>query len=724
MNPLRKRFNILKRELINIWKDKIVIIAMIIITGFTAYGLLDTTSGNEMTLVNLKRTSLTTSLSAANMAAILGAAMFAIVTCFTISRDKRKRSCCLLDSSIYSLKIFLIRVTALLIYSIITMILILSISFILQTVVLNRSFNCNIFFFSYSSVSLMAMIFSILLCSGVYLMVESLDIVFIVFGFLFFMAMGSEKYLFNWIGFQYSIYSDFAGTQPIRKFIIYSRLFQLGAFFIVFILGILFRRKYEFSALKSFSINIKSKKATYMFWVIFVGTIFLFIKEPYLEKLDYVSKKVMGNYKINNNITLVETQHNSTIKVNSESITCDVNYIFDKNEEEEYIDFLGNIGLKVLGLSVNGQNVPYVLEEDGEIVKVPVKNGKKAEVKIKYEGKIKNPNASGFAGYICKDSVYLLESSNWIFEPQTKIDKNMKIKGTIEAPKNLTVVTVGKIENVKEDKENKLWSYRGESSEFDIGIFAADYKVSKFKSGNVDIEFYYSPKHEEYIEKGKIKERINEMISYYEKNFGEYAFKGYPFKVVETSQYKSGGHSTHNVVTIAEYMFNREKAPQENLELRDFSTYVYYHDIEIIAHEVSHQWWGGGINISGSNSALTEGLANYSSYIYMKDTFKGSEQNIEASWRGAIDNPNIQYFKNEKLREKLSKDIQMKMGIWDMKTNSYYKIPLELIRIENEGKCGVEKGLSKIYSKYKMLPLTYNKFLDEMGIKRGELKIE
>lgn len=723
MSPLHKTFNIFKKELINILKDRLLIVAVIIIIGFTAYGLLDTTSGNDMTLVNLKRTSLTTSLSSANMAAILGAAMFAIVTCFTISRDKRKKSCSLIDSSINSIKVFLIRVAALLIYALITMLLILIVSFILQTLVLKESFHINIFFFSYTVVTLMAMIFSILLCSSIYLIAESLDIVFLAFGFLFFTAISSEKYLFNWINFPYSIYSDFAGTQPIGKLIVYSRLFQCSIFFAVFMFGFLFKRKYEFSALKSFFLNVKSVKITPILICFFIGSAFLYINEPYTEKMEITSKKFMEDYKTNKNITLVETKPHTFINTNKQIINCDVIYIFDKKEEEEYIDFIRNTGLKVSSLLVNGQNVPYVLENKGEVIRVPVSKGKKAEIRIKYEGEIKNPTPSGFAGYICKDSVYLLENSSWIFNPLTNIDKNMKIKGSVEAPKNLTVATIGKLESTSENISNKLWEYTAQSSEFDIGIFAGEYKVMKFKSGNAQVELYYSPKHEKYIENAKIKERITEMIAYYEKNFGEYAFKDYPFKVVETSQYKSGGHSTHNVVTVAEYMFNRDDTPIDTSHLSN-SSYVYYHDMEILAHEVSHQWWGGGINISESNSKITEGLANYSSYLYMKNSFKDSERNIINLWQSSLNNPNKEYFKDEKIKQKLSKDVQMKMGITDIVANSYNKIPLELIRINEEGKCDVERNLKKIYNNYKGTSLNYDKFLEEMGLTRGELKID
>lgn len=108
----------------------------------------------------------------------------------------------------------------------------------------------------------------------------------------------------------------------------------------------------------------------------------------------------------------------------------------------------------------------------------------------------------------------------------------------------------------------------------------------------------------------------------------------------------------------------------------------------------------------------------------MKNSFKDSERNIISLWQSSLNNPNKEYFKDEKIKQKLSKDVQMKMGITDIVANSYNKIPLELIRINEEGKCDVEINLKKIYNNYKGTSLNYDKFLEEMGLTRGDLKID
>ena len=44
-----------------------------------------------------------------------------------------------------------------------------------------------------------------------------------------------------------------------------------------------------------------------------------------------------------------------------------------------------------------------------------------------------------------------------------------------------------------------MWNFQFKSKDINIGAFAAEYKKSKFNINGTEIEFYYSPKHEDYI---------------------------------------------------------------------------------------------------------------------------------------------------------------------------------------------------------------------------------
>ena len=52
-------------------------------------------------------------------------------------------------------------------------------------------------------------------------------------------------------------------------------------------------------------------------------------------------------------------------------------------------------------------------------------------------------------GYISKDSIYLLEVSNWIFRPIVQKGDLIDISGYLSASKDLTVITPGKLVSVE-----------------------------------------------------------------------------------------------------------------------------------------------------------------------------------------------------------------------------------------------------------------------------------
>lgn len=721
MNNIRK---LIRKEIKLIYKDKIIIPAIIIILGFLIYGLLDTTSSNDMKLANLNRTSLTISLISANVIALISAALFAVITCFCLSRDRRNRCESILKSSTEYLKIILTRVAALVIYAVFTTILVIIFSLGIQKFILNIDINFGVNVFTYIFVVFGTMIFSILLCSGIYFVTRSMDITFLIFGVMFFSDIASENYLLNWVNYSYAIYSDFAGVNPIGKYIVYSRLFQLGLFLTIFVIGIIFKQKFELSLKKSFFCDYKSRIIGILVVILAISTGILYKNEPYTSNSKEAIDEIEGKYVISQDATVKEVYPVTLIDSKKGKLSCEVKYILSKKPHVKYIEFKRNTGLNVIKTIVNKENAAFFKGEKDDIIKVSVPEGEEVEIYIKYEGTIKNVAPAGFAGYICEESIYLLENSNWLFTPMTKVEEKLKVKGEVKAPKNLTVVTVGVLNNVSENNEYKTWTYEAQLPDFKFGIFAANYKMDKFKAGNVEVEFYYSPKHEEFVKKAAVEKEIRDVVEYYEKVFGEYGFKGYPLKVVETSQYKPGGHSTSNVVTIAEYLFNKEERAIE-ISTNNPGGYIENRAMEFLAHEIAHQWWGGAVEIKDDKVSFTEGLANYSLYSYYGKVYgKNAEFFLESLWRSMVNNPNKDYFEEKNLYERLPEKTRTEMRIFDKKTSSYYKIPLELAKLEQKGGYDIKGNLANLYKEYKMKSITSEEFFKEMKIAKGAMDLD
>ena len=54
-------------------------------------------------------------------------------------------------------------------------------------------------------------------------------------------------------------------------------------------------------------------------------------------------------------------------------------------------------------------------------VKIELPAGPRADVELRYQGRIRYPAPGGFPGYITDRSVYLLENCHWLFEPLTAV---------------------------------------------------------------------------------------------------------------------------------------------------------------------------------------------------------------------------------------------------------------------------------------------------------------
>ena len=58
------------------------------------------------------------------------------------------------------------------------------------------------------------------------------------------------------------------------------------------------------------------------------------------------------------------------------------------------------------------------------------------------------------------------------------------------------------------------------------------------------------------------------------------------------------------------------------MKSNDYTANILLHDLDIIAHEMAHQWWGTGVSLTTDGSFSDEGLAEYSSYKYIQNEFE------------------------------------------------------------------------------------------------------
>lgn len=720
-------FKLLKNEIKTLSKFKMLWVVILVTSIFMVVGINSINLSNEMSLHNIQMTSMTCALGSAKYGALSGVLAFSIVTILILSRDHRKGVKTIIYSVMGDQKLLIIRIFSIIFYAIVAIIFGMLLTILFQMIIYKVPVHLLDYIYCYTVIVFPAALFSIFISTGIYLISESIDISILFMIVLFFVSFLSPHYLLNWSQTGATIFSDFAGIRPISKLILYNRVLWSFLSISVLLTGFLFKRKFEAGILKSFLFNSKSKILIPLVILTIFASTFVYIKEPYT--MDYYPNA--DDFSIDSNVILKTVNPQVTFYTNKETLYAKVSYEFE-NSSSDSIKFAINEGLKIKNTSVNDKSCSYKKTGQPGVIEIKIPKTKEVKVIMSYEGKIKYYKGGAVAGYICSDSIYLLEQSNWLFRPLTKNDKSIDIDGSYSAPANLSVITPGKTTAVKNENGNKVWNFHFKSKDINIGVFAAEYKESKINIGDTEIEFYYSPKHEDYIKDDllgngmNIENYIKNMFSYYSDNIGSYYSKEYPLKIVETSIYKPGGHSSGNVITFAEYMVNRQLGSQSQME-----AYTLIHDLGIISHEMSHQWFGTGARVKADGSFSDEGFAEYLSYKYVQKEFENgpyknlAESNVEL-WQQQVNNLSKSYYsKSAKNLEKLNKSYREQFESSNLKMQRYGMMPLELKKAEEfQGSGLLLKNLSNVYKNNISDELTYEEFLKEIGLSKEEFSYD
>ncbi len=721
--------NLLKTEIKLMLKSKSVILLMIVSFAIMWIGINSLNMSNDFDLFYIRRSSSTIAFGSAKFAASICSLLFALYTVLTLDKDKRKRSKAIIESNQNYYKLMVIRILSITFIELLITLLGMTVVMAIQKFLYSIPIDISYYLFNYFIIFFPSLLFSSFIISGLYLLTDSLDISFITFGVLFALSFFSNHYLFKWVQTNIDIFSDFAGIEPVGNTILYNRLLWFFICASIFCIGFLFKRRYEFDIWNSFFVNVKSKSLLVFLLLALLGSGFTYLREPFTMELkrNYVTI-------IDENVYLTSLSPKITFHNKKREMEGEVTYNFT-NKGSGLIKFCTNEGLKVDSVKVNEEEIAYKEYKNESIIEIPIPNVEKIEVVISYRGKIKTGKyavGKGMPGYISKDSIYLLENSNWIFKPFVKNGDSIRISGYYAAPDYLTMVVPGVLLNAETKDGMKKWMFEYESHTADIGAFAGKYKKSQIAFENMNVEFYYSTRHEDYIEKMKIEEHIKDIMKYYTENMGQYYTNLYPLKIVEVALYKQGGHSSENVISISENMLNRDSImysliDSENIQYIGMSFDIYMRDISVIAHEMAHQWWGTGVNVVEDSPWSSEGLAQYCSYKYIQEKFGDMESKWFLSrWEGRVaELKNYYYINNSEMLDKVNENYRKSLEMEKLQSELYYLMPIKLIKGEEVlGEEEFIKRISNIYRNHLLQDLTYEQFLEEMVLSEEDMEVE
>ncbi|KAF5418191.1 MAG: hypothetical protein C5S45_09480 [Candidatus Methanocomedens sp.] len=733
-------FYLLFNEIRLLSRSKLTLTSVFLTALAAVLGLNAIDYTGKHSLMELAKTPLTVGLGPAQYAGMAGSLLFAVLTLMLLSRDRRHKSTVILDTGRNHSQLLAFRTAAVLFYGIIAVMLGALAVYVVQVFILEIPFDPGVSLPALLAITLASIFFTVFLCSGLYLITDSLDIAFLVFCILFFIGISSPNYLFLWVQSPALVYSDFGGILPVFKLVLYNRLFWIFVSTGIFTAGLLCRRRYELGMGGSLKRNAKYVMVPALFLLLLSASLLTYLNEPYINPNDSVFDTEL---KVDEKVKLIRVFPDVLFFPEDERLSARVLYEFEKEPGTEYIDFITNPGLHINAVAVNGTgekiagmgslpaSFAKIKGTDRIRVEVPAK-ARNVMIDMSYAGKIKYSSPVSFRGYISEESIYLLEESHWIFEPLTASKGMIEIVGSVTAPDDLVVVVPGNLTGVLEEQGRRTLKYSALSNSFSPGVFAGDYEVKKMQAGSTEVEFYYSPKHRAYIETLEIENHICNIVAYYEKNIGSYPYQEYPLKIVETSIYKPGGHSTLNIVTVSEYVFNREM-DQEVKERSDsfspdptsYKGHTFILDIDLLAHEIAHQWWGTGVRVEEDSPWSSEGLVCYMAYKYVTEKF-GSDISavIPQMWRKRVNSlENSYYYTNPKMLENLPEKQRQRYELQTLKTELYGQMPLQLMRAEELlGEDLFFARLSEIYAEYRFKSLSYEEFLSSVELSEDDLE--
>ena len=675
-------------------------------------------------------------LSPAKVSALLAGILFAVFTVYELDRMPRFNMDSIIESGVEVLKFNVAKVIAILVCALLVLLaaglLYLPYTFFRMKAI----FDLPLYLSTYGLITLPSVIFSVLLSAGVYLIFWRMDASFLIFSGLIFFSLNSESnYLLSWMQTNISGYSDYFGNSFSLRLVVWNRLFWLFLSLAVFFVGLLTLRRYEKGIFYSVLINLKKVILPAGLLLFTLVAFLLYSYEPYFDNTPYpeiqeiVDKEsntvmaVMVTEKPDANelVRLVDTQAEINLYPEKASLSSKVLYSLENiSGMDQKVLFELQPGYLIFSIKMNGTPVSWTIPEEGQ-VEVVIPKDEEISMEVLFEGKVQNSRLfqRHFAGLtvISREYVNLMGKS---LLPLLNVDTAANIiSGQITAPASLMVLTTGSTEKISGNPEDSRGVWAFTSTWRSLQLIAADFVVEHIQAGGLEIEFYYARGQVELMREMKAGEIIQKSVDYFSNIIGSLDYVDVPLKIVENTISMQGGNASGNISNIGESIFNKDLFMISDLEGSD--------NIEVLVHEIAHQWWGISTNFEFDPPWTAEGLTVFSTYKFLASEYGSvfaEKTNVE-KWRQYYKEMKRDfYYRNPEYLEIIPPAYQYSIVSGYNATVMYSQMPLEILRAEQI--LGEEKFLSvlsKVFRRYKN-QFGFEDFLNECGLNREMISYE
>jgi len=186
----------------------------------------------------------------------------------------------------------------------------------------------------------------------------------------------------------------------------------------------------------------------------------------------------------------------------------------------------------------------------------------------------------------------------------------IRFEAVLGTSKDQIALTAGELVETWEKDGRRYFRYeaRGRILKY-LPFLSASYKLQKDRWGDVAIEVYYHPGHDFNV--GRMISAAKTSLRLFSEKFGPYPYGA--VRIVEFPRYELSGEAFPEVVPLSEgygFIARHKGAGVEEL-------------VRVIAHEVSHQWWGMqtiGAGVEGE-FFICESLAQHSALMVLRGEY-------------------------------------------------------------------------------------------------------
>lgn len=667
--------------------------------------------------------------------AICGGILFALFTILEFNQIRKNHLEALINSAISSVTLNIVRLLSIMLVAILNVTLTAIIYFPYTYSQMGNIFDMFTYLSGFYTLMLGSILLAILIASAFYQFFYRVDVSFVAFIAFMSLSMSHffyDDYILRWINPILPPLTDNFSNGMGFRLMRYNRLFWFLVLLGLWLFSMLCIRKYKKNILGSFLYNSKKIYILFLASALIFSGCYAYTNQPYIDhsphELNY--KQRIPNQKL----LLSNTKLDISFNTKNETLWGKAVYLLQNSSGcvqgcKLYI----NPGYTISSIIANGTALFFRdLKNDTDNAKnitFTIPKSHKINLSIKYYGK---PKIWSFFRVMLTsptniDSKYINIRSSELY-PMLDVADNLKgtnLTGKFTLPKELTPVTNGDVLKLisKNSDSTKTWFVHNKGNK--IFLFAGDYVTEKFNVCGMPVEFYYSRKLQSNLKKLKATKIMKYALSYNTSHFGmlKYVIPKQPIKIVEITAVMPGGGQIDNLSFVTESCFSDDALNDR----QDGASKA-----EVLAHELTHQWWNSQVYDEKNTTWTQEGITTYVTYRMAKEKYGKAyaKRNYFDKWKKQYEQLKQGFYnRNPKYLKILPSKYVTELTSNNDAINSYNTIPLKICKAANliGGEEKMDKLLAKLYrnSGTDSHPyITYNEFLKACGLKEEDLTLD